>query len=47
MQTAVGALRSGDRISLQVVRADGSKTTVSLTAGLQPKTSPALAAQQP
>jgi putative serine protease PepD len=47
VQTQIGALRSGDRISLQIVRSDGSKAQISLTAGLQPKTSPALAAQQP
>jgi S1-C subfamily serine protease len=47
VQTAIGALRAGDRIALSVVRADGSKTTISLTAGLQPKTSPALQGQQP
>ena len=47
MQTAIGALRAGDRISLSIVRADGSKTTISLKAGLQPKTSPSLQGQQP
>ena len=47
VQTAIGALRAGNRISLSIVRADGSKTTISLTAGLQPKSSPSLPSQQP
>ncbi len=47
VQTAIGALRAGDRVALPVVRADGSKTTISLTAGLQPTTSPSLPTQQP
>jgi len=47
VQTAIGALRAGDRISLSVVRADGSKTTISLKAGLQPTTSPSLQSPQP
>ncbi len=41
LQTAVGALRAGDKVVFSVVHADGSKATVTVTAGLQPKTSPA------
>ena len=41
LQSAVQALRAGDRIALAVVHPDGSKATVTITAGLQPRTSPA------
>jgi VCBS repeat-containing protein len=41
LQSAVQALRAGDKIALAVVHPDGSKATVTITAGLQPRTSPA------
>ena len=41
LQSAVEALRAGAKIALAVVHPDGSKATVTITAGLQPKTSPA------
>jgi S1-C subfamily serine protease len=47
LQTAIGALRAGDRVALQVVRPDGTRATVTLTAGRQPTTSPAAQELQP
>ena len=47
LQTAIGALRAGDRVALAVVRPDGSRATVKLTAGRQPTTSPAAQGLQP
>ncbi len=41
LQSAVEALRAGDEIALAVVHPDGSKATVTITAALQPRTSPA------
>ena len=43
LQSAVESLRAGDRIALTVVHPDGSTATITITAGVQPKTSPALA----
>ena len=40
LQTAIGALRAGARISFSVVHPDGSKGSVVVTAGRQPKTAP-------
>ena len=42
LQSAVQALRAGDRIVLAVVHPDGSRATVTITAGLQPRTIPAV-----
>jgi putative serine protease PepD len=47
LQTAIGALRAGDRVTLAVVRPDGTRATVTLTAGRQPTTSPAAQGLQP
>lgn len=43
LQSAVESLRAGDRIALTVVHPDGSTVTITVTAGVQPTTSPALA----
>jgi S1-C subfamily serine protease len=40
LQTAIGALRAGGRISFAVVHPDGSTGTVVVTAGRQPTTAP-------
>ncbi len=40
LQTAVEALRAGDDVALSVVHPDGSRATITVKAGRQPKSSP-------
>jgi putative serine protease PepD len=47
LQAAFGALRAGDRVTLALVHPDGTRATVTLTAGRQPSTSPSAAPQLP